>query len=522
MKADDLYNAVTALRDDQILEGEKPLRTARAARFRRLAALLAVVVLAGVLAAPRLLAGTVSVGQPVTSGSTQAGPTGAQSTDGEAPTEAFPAPEERQYTLSAAVYPPMVPYANERDYIDQSTGRFDQAAYTAAFRAWADSRSALRSDVDYTQGLEAYLSAAVPVLMEDAGAENRVVSPLNVYMALAMLAETTDGASRQELLRLLNAPDLSTLRARANALWRANYSDDGRLTSVLAASVWLRDDLQYKQSTVDTLSNDYYASVFSGQMGSAAYTKALQNWMNTQTRGLLSDQIRELELRVDTAVALVTTICFRASWAEEFYRGDTRVFHAPTGEQSCDFMLESGLKCFYTGDGFTAAGKTLTGAEMYFLLPEEGLSPAALLEREEVRRFLTDPAGRESTLHEIANVTLAVPEFDVSSQLDLVEKLKTLGVTAIFDRARSDFSPLTDVITEPITVGEAKHGARVTADRKGVTGAAYTEIQATFSSAPEPAREVELILDRPFLFVITNSDGLPLFVGVVNTPVPQP
>lgn len=28
--------------------------------------------------------------------------------------------------------------------------------------------------------------------------------------------------------------------------------------------------------------------------------------------------------------------------------------------------------------------------------------------------------------------------------------------------------------------------------------------------------EIEFILDRPFLFVITNRVGLPLFVGIVN------
>lgn len=33
-----------------------------------------------------------------------------------------------------------------------------------------------------------------------------------------------------------------------------------------------------------------------------------------------------------------------------------------------------------------------------------------------------------------------------------------------------------------------------------------------------PEEEVEFVLDRPFLFVITSNDGLPLFVGTVYRP----
>jgi len=33
-----------------------------------------------------------------------------------------------------------------------------------------------------------------------------------------------------------------------------------------------------------------------------------------------------------------------------------------------------------------------------------------------------------------------------------------------------------------------------------------------------PKDEVDFVLDRPFLFVLTGTDGMPLFVGVVNDP----
>ena len=57
MKSEDIYNAVTELRDDQVRAGERKLRRTRTPYFRRigaLAAVLAVVILAGVVAGPWL------------------------------------------------------------------------------------------------------------------------------------------------------------------------------------------------------------------------------------------------------------------------------------------------------------------------------------------------------------------------------------------------------------------------------------------------------------------------------------
>ena len=56
-------------------------------------------------------------------------------------------------------------------------------------------------------------------------------------------AEQTEGNSRAQLLALLDCPDVEMLRKRACALWNANYRDDGAVTSILAASLWLDEDV---------------------------------------------------------------------------------------------------------------------------------------------------------------------------------------------------------------------------------------------------------------------------------------
>jgi serine protease inhibitor len=56
----------------------------------------------------------------------------------------------------------------------------------------------------------------------------------------------------------------------------------------------------------------------------------------------------------------------------------------------------------------------------------------------------------------------------------------------------------------------------VEVDEDGVTGAAYTLFALAEGAAEPPKEQVDFVLDRPFLFLVTSRDGSVLFSGVVN------
>ena len=171
---------------------------------------------------------------------------------------------------------------------------------------------------------------------------------------------------------------------------------------------------------------------------------------------------------------------------------------------------------YYQGDDFTAVDWSLQNrGTIWFLLPEEGTSPEELLKDSQALEFLSESSYRESVEYYLIN--LALPKFDITSQTDLLEGLKTLGVTDAMDWSISDFSPVTQDVEE-LFLSQVQHGVRVAVDEEGVEGAAYTVMQADGASAAAEPEEVDFVLDRPFVFAITSQDGLPLFVGIVNQP----
>ena len=422
------------------------------------------------------------------------------------------------YALVETIYPERAPYPNEMEYLDQKTGDFDDKSFRKVYDAWREDQRIRREGTDYTDDLTGFLTQSIPQFLSGAAGENRVYSPLNVYMALSMLAELTDGSSHDQLLELLGSDNIHTLRQQAAAVWNANYCDDGATTTVLASSLWLNEGINFVQPTLDTLSDTYYASAYQGVMGSKEFNQALQSWLNEQTGGLLEEQAAQIELNPETILALATTIYFRAKWSSEFSeeRTEEKTFHAADGDMTCQFMHQSGTDTYYWGDQFSAISKRFEGGEaMWFLLPDEGVTPENLLDDVQVMDFILNRSEWENSKYLI--VHKAIPKFDVTSQMDLREGLMALGITDVFDPERSDFTPMTTE-TDNIALSQAKHDARVTIDEEGCTAAAYTVMAMAGAAAP-PKEEVDFVLDRPFLFAITGYDGLPLFVGVVNHPV---
>lgn len=414
--------------------------------------------------------------------------------------------------LAEAVYPASVPAPNLADYT--KGGVQDWEAYNEAAAIWGEANRDRRSHAPARNAMDEFCAAVLPQLLGNGEGENVVCSPMNLYMALAMLAEVTDGNSRGQILDLLGADAVKAVRDTANRLFISSYQEDGQTTIRPASSLWLREDTTYVQETMDLLAEYYYASSYSGQMGSDEFNKALQSWLNEQTGGLLKDYADGMEFNPSTVMALASTLYFKAGWEEKFREENNteEVFHGADGDSTVTFLNQDSVDEIYWGERFTAYARPLSSGSMWFVLPDKGVSVDELLTSGEAAEFLSARDSWEKK--QMCTVHFSLPKFDVSSQIDLSGALKELGITDVFDPGRSDFSPMTDL--DDLYVSKASHAVRVSVDEQGVEGAAFTLIMMDAAGFIESKDEVDFVLDRPFLFAVTSDTGHLLFVGVVN------
>lgn len=158
--------------------------------------------------------------------------------------------------------------------------------------AWSENKQELANQYEgYADDMDPFYEKMTSTLL--AKEKNGVISPLNLYMAMGMLAKTSAGQTQAQILDVLNQKDTDALEKKVNALWLATYSDDGRMTSRLANSLWLDEGFQYKEATLKALAEDFHASSMIGKMGSDAFNERLHTWMNENTGDLLNSVKKE-------------------------------------------------------------------------------------------------------------------------------------------------------------------------------------------------------------------------------------
>lgn len=346
------------------------------------------------------------------------------------------------------------------------------------------------------------------------GTKNRIWSPINAYLALATLAEITAGDSRQQVLTALNTEDLDTLRTQSSLLFEEVYKEGNEATA-LANSLWLHDDLSYNQEAIDNLSYHYYTSVYQADLASSGAGKALAAWLDENTGGLLKQYTANAGFPPEAVLTLASTVYLQAKWSDEFSaaKNTTAAFHGVQSDSRVTFMNKENLETtYYWADNFGAVGLWLkNNCRMWLFLPDEGKTPADVLSGEDYLRILRE--DQEWSQEKYMKVRLSLPKFDISSSDNVADVFRALGVRDVFDPLKSDFTAISAQV--PVTLTGANQAARVQIDEQGVKAASYIEFPGA-GAAPPPDETIDFILDRPFVFVIADNSGIPLFTGTVN------
>lgn len=421
--------------------------------------------------------------------------------------------------VASADYPEMPEYPDHYGSNDDEREK--------KYQEWSDALSALRDQPEgYKDGFDTFFSKSARTFLTDAETDNKVYSPLGLYMALGISAEITDGSSRQQILDVLAQENIDTLRSDSKSIWQANYIDDGMAKCILATSLWTNNNLEYKQAAADSIADNYYSSVFSGDPASEEYSELMRDWLNEQTDGLLTDYVSDKKIDPETALMLASAVNYSGKWKYQFNEELTKadVFHSASGDVRCDFLNAKIDTVYYWGDKFSSIALDLeNNGQMRLILPDEGVSPEELINDDEAVGFMMNAGGNTNSKYvteyadsKYVEVDLSLPKFDVSSNIDLTDGLRDMGITDIFDPQRSDHTPLFEN-AEGVYLYKAEQDTRVLIDEEGCKAASITVMASGGSGMPED--EITFRFDRPFVFEIMSETGLPLFVGIVNDPL---
>ena len=125
----------------------------------------------------------------------------------------------------------------------------------------------------------------------------------------------------------------------------------------------------------------------------------------------------------------------------------------------------------------------------------------------------------------ITKVTGKIPLFEFDYKLGLMDDLKILGITSVFDKEKSDLSKLTS--SKGTYIKEVAHKANIEFSNEGIKAAAATlgggagNVSGGFDYLYDvPVETIDLTFDKPYMFLIRDkSTGEVWFSGTVYNPL---
>ncbi len=340
------------------------------------------------------------------------------------------------------------------------------------------------------------------------GEENAVWSPVNAYLSLAVLAQTASGSTRQEILDVLGSDSMESLQENVQTVWERVAADNDRTRRSLASSLWLDESLEYRIENLKVLGERYYTAVY--RVSPDCADAEINGWIDQQTEGLMENPTAAPSAG-KRVLALASTIFVDDTWMENFdpERSRQGKFHAPGGDTDCTYMnADLDVADYVRGEGYTAVIlPTNGGCHFWAILPDEGTTVSDLLDSGACLDAVLD-AEPES-----AKVQLTMPKFDIQSSLELSDGLKDLGIREAFSAFGGDFSD-TLSLSGPIFLGQVRQTARIIVNETGIRAGSGEFWDLISLGIDDPVR---VVLDRPFLFVLTLGK-VPLFAGVVTQP----
>ncbi|MBR2042761.1 MAG: serpin family protein [Clostridia bacterium] len=340
---------------------------------------------------------------------------------------------------------------------------------------------------------------------------NLLISPVSVYMALAMTLNGADKDTEREMSALLGADRKDINPYIKNYISSLTSNDDSKFH--LANSIWFRSDknrLKVEESFLQTNADYFGAQVYETEFDERA-KKDINNWVKKNTDGMI-DKIVD-EINSDTVMYLINALAFDAKWQKEYEKShvDTYTFNSYSGERNIVDMM-------YSSEGVYLESGKAKGFKKYYKNGDYSFLAILPNEENDIYEFVSNGGIEEILSVEQKKgciVAAGLPKFSYEYDISMKAVLSKMGMPSAFDSGKADFRKMAISSVGNIYISDVVHKTFIEVGEKGTKAGAVTKV-AMNDEAAMVIEGKSVILDRPFIYMIVdNKSNLPLFIGLV-------
>ena len=360
---------------------------------------------------------------------------------------------------------------------------------------------------------------------------NILFSPLSLSNELYMFYDATSGETREEIKNALHYQDnfnhLEEIKKMVLNTSIDTKKENGsecysNISNALFAIPDYMNDI--KQEYLDILTEYYFADVFEVNFNDDDSRKMIADYINSKTGNMFNvtpipvdpnhgcrDGVCADDDTIDTSnFKLFDSTYLKANWNMSNYGTADFMNHDNTISKNIQFI------------GYYVEGATINESEDYYLissglashifnilLPKEDCTDNAILTKS-INKLL----NFETTNSFRAHLTFTMPEFENYRREPSTNALRKMGVQKLFDHD-ADYGNMFTKFSKEAHIDEIEHNVGISVDSRGIETSAYTSSGGIHETMIEELPQIEIIANHPFLYSITNQDGLPLYVGQI-------
>lgn len=349
---------------------------------------------------------------------------------------------------------------------------------------------------------------------------NTAFSPVSLYSTLSIISQITDENKKEEVYGILKTNE-TELKASFLSLMklcnRTFVSDNKELgREFINNSIWLDNNHFYDEVALNNLAYNYYTSSFWGDFANdnKAMNTNMSKYVYDVTDGYLNPS---LNLPTTTSLAMMSNLYFKDEWNEfgsSLKNQGVREFNKINGTvKNVAFYssFDTPGKIMETEKYKSMFIKSANGFTLDFLVPKDGFTaddlyqPEILLEHE-TKEYETEENGL--TVYS----RVLFPEFNASYQGNI---LKPIEDTFSVDNLGSfnDFATNSETGESDMKVTSIVHTTKVSITSDGLSGGYYAGDE--YKGPSHGSKTEEFIVDRPFVYIIKDSQGVTLLNGVI-------
>ena len=374
--------------------------------------------------------------------------------------------------------------------------------------------------------------------------ENMFFSPLSISTAMAMTHLGARGDTAKQIADVFRFNKIDgelhqAFKKMDDALFRPDQEtgEGSRLFYIpqrqpryhfLAAAnrLYAKTGSPFLRSFMDDTARFYDSGIEAvDDFTSPSAIKSINDWVSERTEGKINNVLDVGMLDSLTRLVLVNSMYFKGTWDEQFIKTCTTqdFFKKPGSKKRIStyfmrmkkaehwYVLDTDLKCKVLCLRFDHN----INVSMMIALPDKADGLPGLeskLSAETIHGWIAE--------RRLGTVNVFLPKFTISTQVDLKEALKSMGVYDAFDGSRADLSGITG--TRDLELSALIHKTFVDVNEEGCEAAAVTVepvMLYTMCDSTKPPKPVEFRADHPFLFfLIHNLTHAIIFIGRLVDP----